>query len=173
MRFVTLWWAAAALVPVLSGCAPPMDWREVRAGAVVVTLPCRPSVYERKVPLAGAPTALQLQACSAGGATWALADADLADPALVTSALQQLNQAMADNTAGRVLRDEAWQPTGATPNPQSRRIGVEGRRPDGRPVRQHSVAFAVGTRVVQVSVVGDAPAEDDVDALLASVRVTP
>ena len=173
MRFVTLWWAAAALGPALSGCAPPMDWREVRAGAVVVALPCRPSVYERAVPLAGSTPAFRLQACSAGGSTWALADADLADPARVTPALQQLGRSVADNTSAKVLRDEPWELPGATPNPQSRRISVEGRRPDGRPVRQHSVVFALATRVVQVSVVGDAPDGQDIDTLLASIRVVP
>lgn len=171
MRFVTLWRAAPVLGAVLLGCAPAMDWREVRAGPLAATLPCRPSVYERQVQLAGVTAAWRLQACSAGGATWALGEADLADPALVTAALGQLRAAAADNTGGQRIRDEPWRVNGATPNPQSSRISVRGTRPDGRPVEHHAVVFAVGTRVVQLSVVGDAVSDEDVDTLFGSARV--
>ena len=164
---------AWGLAFLLAGCAPALDWRQVRAGPVAVDLPCRPSVYERRLPLAGAQPALRLQACSAAGVTWAVADAELEDPARVTPALVQLAQASSDNTAGRRVRDDAWHAAGAPPNPQARRIVVEGRLPDGRGVRQHAVVFAVATRVVQLSVVGSVPVDEDVDTFFASVRVSP
>lgn len=173
MSFVSLSRAVPALGAVLLGCTPAMDWREVRAGPVAAALPCRPSVYERRVPLAGVSAVWRLQACSAGGATWALGEADLADPALVTAALGQLLAAAAENTAGQRLRDEPWRMSGATPNPQARRISVRGTRPDGRAVEHHAVVFAVGTQVVQLSVVGDAVSPDDVDAMFGSARVPP
>ena len=74
--------AAAGL---LAACAPALDWRDVRleGSGVLLLFPCKPDSQTRTLSLAGASVRLSLHACSAAGSTWALAVADLGDPARV------------------------------------------------------------------------------------------
>ena len=67
------------------GCAPVLDWREVRPAGSGVSLlfPCKPDSQSRLVRLAGMQVRLVLLACAAGGSTWGLAHADVVDPASV------------------------------------------------------------------------------------------
>jgi hypothetical protein len=156
----------------VTACAPALNWREVRAGdaGAMALLPCKPDQQARRVALAGAQVRLHLLACSAGGATWALAYADVEDPARVGPALAELSASAAANLAGTATGEWALQVPGATPNAASRRLAIAGRMPDGRAASEQLAVFAKGTRVFQATVLGEKLVAEDVQAFFASLR---
>jgi hypothetical protein len=162
-------------VAALAACAPALDWREVRAAdtGMSLLLPCKPTEQTRRVALAGATVQLQLLACSAGGSTWALAHADVVDPARVGPALAELAASAAANLAATPSREQPLQMPGATPNPGSRRLDLSGRMPDGRAVDERLALFAKGTRVFQATVLGERVDADAAESFFASLRVAP
>ena len=150
------WWSAVLGVSVLTACTPALNWRDVRpeGWGLVATLPCRPDQHARPVALAGPPVALSLWVCSADGHTFALASADMGDPARVGPALLALAQAAQANVLGRV---EAQQPAavpGMTPQAAAVHRRLSGQLPDGQLVRVQVLVFAGGLRVYQATVVG-------------------
>lgn len=141
---------------LLAGCSPTLDWREVRpegSGAQLM-LPCKPASMARKVRLAGAEVNLTLVACSAGNVTWALAFADLGDPTQVGPALAELGESAAGNLGASTPQRLPLAVAGATPNPASTRLFIEGRLPDGEAVQEQVAVFTKGTRVFQATAVG-------------------
>lgn len=165
----------ALLLPALAGCAPSLDWREVRpdGSTAVVLLPCKPSVLARQLPLAGAPVRLLMNACSAGGQTWALAAADVADPARVAPALAELRRAALANVGAAAPQPLALSVPGATPNPASGRFAAGGSAPDGKPLQQQVAVFTHGTWVFQATALGEQLPADGVETFFGSLRVVP
>ena len=77
--------SAVAIGAVVAGsvaaCSPALDWREVHpdgSAGLGALFPCKPTSHARMLSLAGAETRTTLVACSSGGATWAVAFADVA-----------------------------------------------------------------------------------------------
>ena len=115
-----------------------------------------------------------LLACSAGGTTWALAQADLADPAQVGPALLQLRAAAAGNLgAAAPSRTLALKVAGATPNPHSVRLEFQGRAPDGRALTGQVALFAKGTRVFQASALSGTLSAEAADIFFDGLRAGP
>jgi len=141
---------------VLTGCAPSLDWRETKPddSDAIAMFPCKPTTDARMVNLAGARVRMVLVACRAGDVTWALAFADVADPAKVTQALQDLRTSNAGNLGGTPTVAGPMRLAGMTPNPQAERVQVQGRLPGGEAVRLESGFFARGTKVYQAMVMG-------------------
>lgn len=164
---------ASAVLLAAAGCAPALDWREVRIDGTGASLlfPCKPSAQTRRVALAGVTVEMALQACKAGEGTWALATADLHDPALVAAALRELAASARRNVAAADGVAQAASVAGATPNAESRRLHFSGRRPDGAALDVHLVVFARGTRVFQATVLGPNVAADVVETFLGSAKV--
>ena len=172
-------WSCAALA-VLSACSPALDWRDVRPAGTAVSLqfPCRPVAQQRSLPLAGPPVDLALLACTAGGQTWALAHADLADPARVAPALTELRTSTlaklgAAQTASAPL---PFSVAGATPNTHSVRQRLHAQpaaAADGGGLQMELALFTHGTRVFQASVLGSSVPVDAADTFFASVRINP
>lgn len=156
----------------LWACSPALDWRDVRAadGVVRAQLPCKPSTHSRKLSLAGQAVSLTLSACSAGGQTWALAWADVVDPARVGPALRELRDAAAANIRAPLTQPLAMQVPGATPHADNTRLRLDGQRADGKPVREQIVLFARGTVVVQATALGEFLPDDAVDIFFTSLR---
>jgi hypothetical protein len=151
-------WSFAGALLALAACSPALDWREVRPddSGAVAWFPCKPTHHARRVSLAGQERLLHLVACSAGDATWALAFADVGDPAQVGAALDALRSATLDNLgadAGAV-RTLPLAVAGATPFAASGRLAFAGRRPDGLAVQAQVAVFARGTRAFQATVIG-------------------
>jgi len=164
--------ASLAVPWLLAACSPAMDWRDVRpegSGAQLM-LPCKPASHARKVRLAGAETELTLYACTAGGATWAIAFADLGDPARVGPALQELRDAALANLGASAPQILALKVEGATPNPASTRMSLLGKLPDGQAVQEEVAVFTRGTRVYQATCVGARLPADGVETFFASLR---
>lgn len=168
-----LGWAAVA--GLLASCTPALDWREVRpAGSGVVALfPCKPQQQTRQVRLGAQAVALTLHACKAGASTWALAIADLGDPALVAPALDELRAAAAQNLAAQQTRVLSLKVAGATPNPSSRRVELTGRMPDGRVAHEQLAVFTRGTFVFQATALGEALDAQATDTFFDNLRFAP
>lgn len=167
------WLLGLAGAALLAGCSPTLDWRQLRPDGwgILVSLPCRPASQARQVPLAGAPVELLLMACSADGHTFAIASADMADPARVGPALQALGAAALANVRGQVEADQPAAVPGMTPQPAARRWVVRGLRPDGTAVREQVLVFAHGLRVFQATVVGPSANDAHARPFFASIEV--
>ena len=165
--------ALAASVLLVSACSPTMNWREVRADGqqAVMLFPCKPASFARMVRLGDEQVKMTLQACDAGGATWGLSWADVADPARVPRALRMLRQSTQDNlsaTAGQALPLHV---PGATPQPDSLRQALAGRAPDGKPLQGQVAVFSRGTVVFQATMLGRPAQEESAATFFSSVRL--
>lgn len=156
----------------LLACTPALDWREVRAEGTTATLlfPCQPKSQSRVAMLAGVPTRMTLLACDAQGLTFALAHADVGDPARVAPALAALAAALAANLEAQESRAAPLQVPGMTPNANAIRIRLDGHLPDATPVREQAALFARGTHVFQAAVLGARP-DAAADTFIDSLRV--
>lgn len=163
---------AAVAVALATGCAPTFNWREVSLAGGVGTssFPCKPSQEQRQVALAGAPVAMTIQACQAGGLMFSIGSADVVDPARVGPALVAMKNAAAGNLGGR---GEPWAVTipGQTPHPLAGGQRIAGRLPDGREVAERLAVFAHGTRVYQAIVFGPQLPEDAVENFFTGIRL--
>lgn len=163
----------AAMVLVMAGaCSPTLNWRTVqpRDGVVVALFPCKPDQMVRQVSLAGGVVSMGMASCSAGGATFAITQADVDQPARVSPAMLQLKSSMGENfgAAPEVVSNYAVR--GMTPHPMAERVRVAGRRPGGEPLAAQAVFFVSGTRVHQASVVGVA-SQEALDTFFSNLSV--
>ncbi|MBN8510422.1 MAG: hypothetical protein J0L57_17660 [Burkholderiales bacterium] len=140
---------------------------------IVMMFPCRSASHARRVTLARSVVRLELHACSTAGATWALAFADLEDPALIGPAMDELRAAAAANLGASSIREEALQVPGATPNPASRRVDLRGRAPDGRKLEEHVAVFSKGLRIYQATVLGEHLEPEAAGTFFAGLRLVP
>lgn len=159
--------APLTVAALVAGCTPTFDWREVRpdGSAVRAMFPCRPASHERSIVLAGTQVQMRMFACSAGDIVHALGFADMADPARVGPALEEMARTARGNvntTPGAAVQ----QPpaiTGMTPHPAASQWRLAGTMPDGRAVQERIVFFSRGTRVYQAAMLGpqlDEPAQE-------------
>ena len=164
----------AAFAAPLLGCAPALDWREVRPEGTSVTLlfPCHPKSQSRRAMLGDVPVRMTLLACDADGLSFGLVHADLGDPARVVPGLDAMAAALAANLQAKEIRAAPLQVVGMTPGPSARRIWLDGRLPDATPVREQAALFARGTHVYQASVLGPRP-EVAADVFIDSLRLAP
>ena len=72
---------AAALAISATACSPTFNWRELNVDGtrLKAMLPCKPDQDSREVQIAGKPAKLEVLACDAGGAKFALLHADLGE----------------------------------------------------------------------------------------------
>jgi hypothetical protein len=142
----------------LAGCAPSLDWREIKPedSDATAMFPCNPTTDARMVSLAGARVRMVLVACRAGDVNWALAFADVGNPSSVAPALQELRRANAGNLGAAPTVIGPMRVPGMTPNPQAERVRVQGRLPSGETVSLESGFFVRGTRVYQATAMGQA-----------------
>ena len=79
---------------LLAGCSAALDWRQIQPDgwSLVGALPCKPATQQRQVALAGQTVVMTMVACTADAHTFALASAELGDPAQVLPVLQALGQ---------------------------------------------------------------------------------
>lgn len=150
MRFPIL-----AAVLVLAACTPTLNWREVRADptSLTVLLPCKPDRGARTVPLGGRDTSLNMLGCDAGGATFAVAFADLGDPVLVAPVLAQWRAATLANMRAVDSGSQTFALAGG--GVQGQRISAAGQRADGSAVQSQALYFSQGARVYQAVIYAD------------------
>jgi hypothetical protein len=165
----------AALAVGLSACSPTFDWRETRpegSGAAMM-FPCRPQLQERKVSLGGALVPMRMHSCSAGGANFSLSALDVDDPARVTPELAALRARVLANVAGAATEQQPLTLAGATPNPESARLHIVGKRPDGSAVVADAAFFVKGLTLYQAAVLGSdgVPDREAVETFFAAIRL--
>ena len=155
-RPLTLLPAGLAALLALTACSPALNWREVRPDntRLSLLLPCKPDKAEKIVPLGGQPTTLTLLGCDAAGATFAVAVADLGDPARAAPVLAQWQSlTLAHMKAGPVGSGASQRLPlklpGAAAQPAAVRVVAQGQRADGTAVRGQAAYFAQGSQVFQ------------------------
>ncbi len=165
--------AAAVLLLATTACTPALDWRDVPAEGtpLLAQLPCKPSIHERSVQLAGQSLTMTMKTCTTDHATWALAWVKGVHPAGVTQALRQWREAAVRNVGASGAPLQAQEVRGATPNPLAGRSRVQGQRPDGSPITQDLVQFVHGTTVFQASVLSSSPDALAVDQFFAALHL--
>ena len=173
-----VWWCGVlccAPLVLLGACSPAYDWRDVRPAGTQLAMqfPCRPVAQRRAVELAGPAVDLSLLACTAGGQTWALAHADLGDPARVTAALAELRTSTITKLNAQQTEPAPLALPGATPNVHSGRLRLQSRAGAAsaghRPLQMEVALFARGTQVFQVSVLGEVLPTETSETFFASI----
>ena len=143
----------AALL-ALAACNPAFNWREVRPEGtrLKLLLPCKPDKAQKVVPLGGRATSLSMLGCDAGGATFAVAVADVGDAtqaAPVLALWQDLT--LANMKAAPSSRQPmALKIPGASAGPPAVRLQAQGQRADGTAVSGQAAYFAQGSQLFQV-----------------------
>jgi len=145
---------AMSSTALASGCSPQLNWRDVQPGnsGLKLLLPCKPDQGDKIVPLGGRPTKMTMLGCDAGGATFAVAFADVGDAPNLPEVLAQWQaltlanmKAMPATTQSRPLRVP-----GASQEPAPVLVVAQGQRPDGTAVNGWAAYFSQGSQVVQV-----------------------
>lgn len=164
---------AVLVIGLLTGCSPELNWREWRTSEIGLTqlFPCKPIRQQRRVELAGREQVLVLQICDVADVTWAVAHADVGDPAVVGPALKALKLAAQLNVGAAPAASTPAQVEGATPNDEAGRSRLNGRAPDGRELAMALLVFAKGTVIVQMTALGSQLPDEAVDTFLGSSRV--
>ncbi|MGH6627006.1 MAG: hypothetical protein ACRECD_10785 [Burkholderiaceae bacterium] len=175
MRSLTVW-AAWGLVAGLAACNPTFNWREVPVAAtgLVALLPCKPDQGSRVVPLGGQPVALHMMGCDTGGATFAVAHAEIADAAQAAEVLAQWRRATLANMHAAASQDAPFMPRGGAVLPPSVRIVASGQRADGSAVTAHAVWFGrprgSGAQLFHAVVYADKPNPELADTFFSGLQ---
>jgi hypothetical protein len=156
--FVPTRWRVAWLVLAAWGvaaCSPTFNWRELRldGAPLQALLPCKPESANRSVPMLGQPTELHMHSCEAGGLTFAVAWAELADAGRVGEALDQWQSA---SLAAIRVAPDAGQPWTAQIAGAStvRGLNAQGSDHQGRALQSRVAYFAQGNKVYQAAIYG-------------------
>lgn len=150
-----------AALSLLAACTPTFNWRALPAEGVPLRalMPCKPDKAEREVPLGGQPTRLQMRSCDTGGHTFAVAWADVGEPARTAHALAGWRRAtlLALGADPALADDAAARPPARVPG-ASEALGLraEGRDHRGQPMHMQAVHAVRGTLIVQAAVYASA-----------------
>ena len=158
----------------LAGCSPTFDWREVRPDntRLVVLLPCKPDKAQKQVPMGGQPTQLSMLGCDAGGATFAVAVAEIADASGAAALLAQwqaLTLANMQAVPGSA-QPLALRVPGASAGLLVVRLQASGRRTDGASVSGQAAYFAQGKQLFQVVLYAPKIAPEAADTFFSSLK---
>ena len=158
---------------LLAACSPTFNWREVRPDEtrLALLLPCKPDKAEKIVPLGGRPTPLRLLGCDAGGATFALAVADLGEAARATDVLAQWQALTLANMKAGAPQATPLRLKGAALSPAPVLVKAQGRRADGTAVNGQAVYFAQGTQVFQAVVYFEKLSPDVAETFFGSLSL--
>lgn len=162
-----------AAMMVLSACSPSLNWREVRPEGtrLALLLPCKPDKAQKTVPLGGPTTTLSMLGCDAGGATFAVAVADLGDAAKATPVLAQWQSlTLANMKAGAAPQVLPLKLPGAAVLPPASLVKAEGQGPDGKPVSGQAAYFAQGSQVFQVVMYSPRIAPEAAETFFSSLK---
>lgn len=157
---------------LLQACSPALNWRDVRLdpSPVVALFPCKPERAGREVSMGGQALTLNLLACDAGDAKFALAYADAKAADNTAPLLAQWREVTLANMRAAAPQDAPVALKGAT---GSTAMGVlaNGVRPDGRAVVLQAIWFASGTQIFQASVYSNAVNSQAAETYFAGLRL--
>lgn len=162
-----------SVLVLLVACSPTLNWREVRPEGtrLALLLPCKPDKAEKVVPLGGPATTLRMLGCDAGGATFAVAVADLGDASKAAPVLAQWQSlTLANMKAGPVPQVSPLKLPGAAALPPASLVKAEGRGPDGKPVSGQAAYFVQGPQVFQVVMYAPRIAPEVAETFFSSLK---
>jgi hypothetical protein len=146
---------AVAVCVLAAACSPTFNWREVRPDNTALTalLPCKPDKASKTVPLAGRPTELAMLGCETGGATFAIAVADIGDAGQAADVLARWQAA----TLANMQAPQSGAGGGTTVAPlklpgaaaAATLVTASGKQPGGAAVASRAAYFSQGTQVFQ------------------------
>lgn len=148
-------------VLLLSACSPSLNWRETRIADtdLAAMMPCKPANHQRTVPLAGLTVTLQMTACDADGATFAIAHTSIPDSSAAPRVLAEWRKSTLSNMNAKSVRESrdaaesfASASSSTTPPGASLLAIAQGQRGDGSAVTLHGVWFARGAQVFHAAV---------------------
>jgi hypothetical protein len=142
------------LMPMMAGCDPALNWREVRSNdaSYTVLLPAKPASFERSVDLDGLQVAMSMTAAEVDGTSFAVATAVVADEAQRISALMAMQTAMTRNIQGEITEQKMITMKNGATAVQIHATGKAAR--DGKPLALFARFLVHGTRVFQVVALG-------------------
>lgn len=158
---------------LLQACSPSLNWRDVRpeGASLVLLLPCKPDKAQRTVPLGGFATELNMLGCDAGGATFAVASANISDAAKVAEVLAQWQKlTLLNMKASAGAQVSPLKVAGSDALPPAVLVKAQGRRADGNPVTGQAAYFARGAQVFQVVMYADKVAPEAGDTFFSSIK---
>jgi len=143
----------------LGACSPTFNWRDLRPTGTPLQalMPCKPELAERTLPLAGVPTVMHMHSCEAGGQTFAVAWADVADATGVAEILAGWRAgslaAIRVDPVTAAKADTDWT---VTVRGAQLLLGLQatGLNPQGKTVQMRAAYFSKGTQVFQAAVYG-------------------
>ena len=155
-------------IAVLAACSPTLNWREVRPEGtrLALLLPCKPDKAQKTVPLGGPATPLSMLGCDAGGATFAVAVAQLGDAAQAAPVLAQWQSLALANMKAGPAQVAPLKVSGAA----AVLVKAQGRRPDGAVVEGQAAYFAQGAQVFQVVLYADRIAPEVAETFFSSLK---
>lgn len=164
---------AGAAIIWLQGCSPSLNWRDVRpeGTGLVLLLPCKPDQAQKTVPLGGAATELTMLGCDAGGATFAVATADIGNEGKAADVLAQWQSlTLANMKAAAGYQLVPIKVGGAALTPPPVLVKALGKRADGTAVSGQAAYFAKGSRVFQVVMYAGKAAPDTSETFFSSLK---
>jgi Mn2+/Fe2+ NRAMP family transporter len=160
---------------LVAACSPALNWRDVQPDdtALSLLLPCKPDVAQQTVPMGGVPTLLTVRGCDAGGATFAVAVADVGNASALVGALEQWQSVTLISIKAGATNVErlAARVPGAAAVPAPVLVKALGQRPDGSAIHSHALYFAQGTQVFQVLMLASAVPPDAPEMFFSSVKL--
>lgn len=165
---------AVALVTTATACSPSLNWRTVSLQGLDVLLPCKPDHGERKVQLGVQAVLLRMSGCEASGALYAVSHLRVAEAAQVEStriawrkATLLAMQAAGDVTPSATAIDAPTTLSGVLPQPEQ----LDGKRPDGSPVKAQFVWLSKGQDIYQVAVYASQLDKEKTELLFSELRL--
>ena len=177
---------------LLAACNPVLNWRETRIKdtGLVTMLPCKPDEGARVVPLGGRDVSLHMVGCDAGGATFAVAYANLDKSSAPDAVLAQWRTATLANMGAVASREV---PLGAPPSAMSSGmpsstssappramssagstglmlVTAQGRRKDGSAVAMQGAWFAKDAQVFHAVVYAERISPEVTEAFFSGLR---
>ena len=174
---------AGAVLSLLAGCSPALNWRNVpvESAHLTVSLPCKPDQGTKTVALGSDKVELSMVGCEAKGALFAMSWMELSDPSRISAVLGLWHDAvraqlhLPKQAPGTQPEERAFSRKGGLSLPQSVRMQSTGRKPDGSQVQVDAVWFARlnGGKVQLVHAVVYADKRDDAmaDSFLESITL--
>ena len=180
------WLMLASLAPLasLAGCAPTLNFRDVRISEArcAIALPGKPQTVTREIAFAGQSLPMTMTSTGIGATLFALGHARLPAAALTADALAQtvafFRDGLLRNFRAAATAAPAAPPPLATPAGRvlrtSQALAAQGQAPDGRPTALAARFYVVDDwllQVVALAVRGEVSAEA-LDTFFDSFRLT-
>lgn len=146
--------AAVLLCAALVGCAPELNWREVRDDNAhfSVLMPAKPATHARTINLDGLSVEMHMTGAAVDDLSFVVASARIADTAQRSRALAAMQLAMLRNIGAATHTEKAVTLKGGTPATEVIAQGRAAR--SGQPLLMHARFAAAGDQVYQAIALG-------------------